>query len=461
VIVLEAVPEDQEILVAWNDLVFRMERPEVFFTHQWALAASRAFSASLFPKIFLMYEAGQLAGIAAMATTLKSPGTAFFLTASTADYCDIVSAPEIRPAILTALLEQMKDMGVRDLVLANVPAESSTLRALAASARSQGFHIHDRPGYDCGIISLGDAAQRQDVLRSVCLLRLSTEEACADPSVKKVDLGLGDEPYKARFCNSVSSTRYVQLSRSVSGHLAAVGRHRLVSNISSFPVLESHLRRTRLVGRQRRILKMSMATVVRRLLTRARSKIISKKELAFFEAPQMTVQESERASLNPICWENLALAAMHNSDDERTLEYLARSGRRLRTGETDGYCLQAQEIQASHFLWVAPYDGFHSSELDSTLESSDSNAVILFDCFTPTTLRKCGHYSTAIRLAAAALQKQQRHVWIFSAIDNNRSLNGIVKAGFVYRFSLARNRWFGNATFSRHPREFLTRALET
>jgi hypothetical protein len=45
-------------------------------------------------------EAGQLAGIAAMATTLKSPGTAFFLTASTADYCDIVSAPETRCAIV-------------------------------------------------------------------------------------------------------------------------------------------------------------------------------------------------------------------------------------------------------------------------------------------------------------------------------------------------------------------------
>jgi hypothetical protein len=71
VIVVGAVPKDQEIQAAWNNLVFRMERPAVFFTHQWALAASRAFSVSLSPQILLMYEASQLAGIAAMATTLK------------------------------------------------------------------------------------------------------------------------------------------------------------------------------------------------------------------------------------------------------------------------------------------------------------------------------------------------------------------------------------------------------
>lgn len=575
VIVLEAVPEDPQMLVAWNDLVFRMERPEVFFTHQWALAASRAFSASLSPKIFLIYETSRLAGIAAMATTLRSPDTAFFLTASTADYCDIVSAPEARPAILTALLEQMKGMGVQDLVLANVPAESATLRALAATAHSQGFHTHDRPGYDCGIIALEDKAQRQEVLHSVsrkvkekrelkklnqlgrvcvknlskehldtglqaifaahisrflatnrlsplihaerrlfltelcqllssagwlrvsqlevdglaiawnygflfdtrwfwylptfliryeevspgsCLLRLLTEEACADPTVTKVDLGLGDEPYKARFCNSVSSTRYVQLSQSVSRHLANVGRYCLASNISSFPVLESQLRngRGRLRGQN-----MSMVAIVTRLLTRVKRKILSKNDVAFFEAPEMSVQASGGASLNFICWENLALAAMQNSDDQRTLDYLARSGRRLRTGEMAGYCLQTQELKALHFLWVAPYDGFYLSELDFTLESSDSSAVILFDCFTPTELRKCGHYATAIRLAAASLQRQQRHVWIFSAIENAPSLIGIAKAGFVYRFSCSRNRRFGKVPISGQPREFSSTAFET
>jgi len=61
VTVLEKIPEDPEIILAWNNLVFRMERPEVFFTHQWALASSRAFSDSLSPLTFLVHESGSLA----------------------------------------------------------------------------------------------------------------------------------------------------------------------------------------------------------------------------------------------------------------------------------------------------------------------------------------------------------------------------------------------------------------
>jgi hypothetical protein len=134
--VREKIPEDPEIILAWNNLVFRMERPEVFFTHQWALAASRAFSDSLCPLIFLVYESTQLQGVAALATNRDAPDTAFFLTASTADYCDIVSAPETRGAVLAAVIEEMNSLNVRDLVLANVPAESHTLGAIAAVARS-------------------------------------------------------------------------------------------------------------------------------------------------------------------------------------------------------------------------------------------------------------------------------------------------------------------------------------
>jgi hypothetical protein len=73
-----------------------------------------------------------------------------------------------------ALLERMKDLGVRDLVLANVPAESQTLTALTRIARSQGFHIHDRQRYNCGIIAFSDTAQRQDILQA--LLRKEKEK---------------------------------------------------------------------------------------------------------------------------------------------------------------------------------------------------------------------------------------------------------------------------------------------
>jgi len=32
------IPEDPHLKLQWNNLVERMERPEVFYTHEWAWA---------------------------------------------------------------------------------------------------------------------------------------------------------------------------------------------------------------------------------------------------------------------------------------------------------------------------------------------------------------------------------------------------------------------------------------
>ncbi|MGD0792726.1 MAG: GNAT family N-acetyltransferase [Terriglobales bacterium] len=568
VTVLEKIPEDPEIILAWNNLVFRMERPEVFFTHQWALAASRAFSDSLRPLTFLVYESGRLGGVAAMATNRESPDTAFFLAASTADYCDIVSEAETRGAVLAAVLEEMNKLSVRDLVLANVPSESHTLRAIPAVARSHRFHLHERPAYDCGVISLGDREQRHAVLQSVvrkerekrglkklgqlgpihlahlsteqiemglesifsaqisrflatnrlsplirpqrrfflmelgrllssagwlkvsqlevngrpvawnygfrffdswfwylpafqiqyeesspgsCLLRLLTEEACADSLVKRLDLGLGDEAYKERFSNAICSTRYVQLSKSMPRHLANVGRHWLAASSRRFPVMDKQLHSGRdwLRGLQIRIGKTGVAATATYALTRAKRSLVSEDEIVFLEAPQMKISENESVTLSPLGWEHVASAAMNNADDEQTLEYLVRCAQRLRQSRATGYFLQGQGTQPSHFLWVDLYDGFHLSEINARLESSDPSAAMIFDCWTPVAQRGHGNYAAAIRLAAAYLQKQQRQVWIFCAAKNESSLRGILKAGFVYRFSLVRSRTLCHTTLSR------------
>jgi CelD/BcsL family acetyltransferase involved in cellulose biosynthesis len=568
VIVLEKIPEDSEIILAWNNLVFRMERPEVFFTHQWALAASRAFSDSLCPLTFLVYDSGQLSGVASLATNRESTDTAFFLTASTADYCDVVSSPETRGAVLAAVLQEMKRRNVRNLVLANVPSESRTLRALAVVAGSHHFHLHERPAYNCGVIRLGDKEQRQAVLRSVlgkdlekrglkklsqlgpirithlnreqldvglqsivdaqisrflatnrlspliqpqrrfflaelgrllssagwlkvsqlevdsrpvawnfgfrffdswfwylpafqvqyeksspgsCLLRLLTEEACADPSVNRLDLGLGDEAYKERFSNAVCSTRYLQLSKNMSRHLVNVGRNWLAASAGRFPLVDKRIRKGRnsFHSLQGRIATTGVVATATHVLTRAKTSLLSEDEVAFFEAPQLNPSENESSALSSLAWENIAFAAMSNADDEPTLEYFARCAQRLRRGSATGYFLPGQGTQPSHFLWVSPYDGFHLSEIDSRLESSDPSAFMIFDCWTPAAQRSQGNYARAIRSAAAYLQKQRRQVWIFSAVSNQPSVRGIMKAGFMYRFSLVRSRRLGQTTLSR------------
>ncbi len=568
VTVLEMIPEDSETILSWNNLVSRMECPEVFFTQQWALAASRAFSHSIRPLTFLIHESGQLVGVAAMATNRRSPDAAFFLAASTADYCDVVSAPETRCQVLKLVFDELNKRNVRDLVFANVPLESNSLQAIRSAARSHGFHFNERPAYDCPVILLGDNEQRQTVLRSVlrkqqekrglkelsqlgpvrithlteeqldagiqaifaaqisrflvtnrfspligserriflmelgkllscvgwlrvsqlevngrpiawnygfrfhdswfwylptflvqyadsspgsCLLRLLTDEACSDPSVKRLDLGLGDESYKARFCNAHHSTRYVQLSLSMPRHLANVGRYWIAASTRRFPAVDQRLRRGReLVQRLRsRIHKTGVIASAKHGLSSAKRRLIFKDELIFFEAPQMQVPQSESLSLRLLDWDFIALAAIGSADDEQTLEYLARCAQRLAQGNSVGYVLPGKGTEPLHFLWVDAYDGFYLSEINSKLESRDPSAVMIFDCWTPAAQRGHGHYATAIRLAASQLQKQQKQPWIFSAVRNESSIRGILKAGFVYRFSLVSSRKLGKTTLSR------------
>ena len=113
VTVLKEIPEDPDLSEAWNTLVLAMDNPEVFFTYQWALAAGRGFREHLTPLLFLMHDSDQLVGVVALAIDPKAPRAAFFLTSSTADYCDIVSTPANRKTVLLALLEEIRKQPVR------------------------------------------------------------------------------------------------------------------------------------------------------------------------------------------------------------------------------------------------------------------------------------------------------------------------------------------------------------
>ena len=47
------IPEDPKLLRQWKELALRMERPEVFYTCEWALAVQSAYRDSLKPLLFL------------------------------------------------------------------------------------------------------------------------------------------------------------------------------------------------------------------------------------------------------------------------------------------------------------------------------------------------------------------------------------------------------------------------
>lgn len=567
--VLEEIPDDPQLAAAWNDLVLRMERPEVFYTYQWARAASWAFAAGTRTLLFLAYEADRLCGVAALGVNPTSSAQgAFFLTASTADYCDILSEPAMRGAVMAAIFAELPGFGVHDLVLANVPSDSGTLRDLPRIARSHGFHFHERPAYDCGVILFGGAPERQDLLQFVkrkerenrglkkmaqmgrvqvahlttepserdlapifsaqivrflatqrisplvyrerrnfltelsrllgragwlkisrlevsgealawnygfrfhdswfwylptfqlqsehlspgsCLLQLLIQEGCSDPAVKRLDLGLGDESYKRRFANSAYATRHVELSRRSTRHMAKAGRHLLVSSVQKSPELEKQLRKNRdqLRSLQKRLHETGLAATVGHALGRAVHKVNAEDEVLLFEAPPLHVVGDENIRLVPMDWKQFADAAIEHAEDSQTLLYLLRSAERLRRGGLPGYVLQRGDGPSLHFLWIGDVDGFHLAEIDHRLESGDGVAAMIFDCWTPVAHRAKGYYSVAIQLAAASLQRQDRQAWIFSAATNHSSTRGIVKAGFVYRYSLVRKRRWGRSTVTR------------
>lgn len=75
---------------------------------------------------------------------------------------------------------------------------------------------------------------------------------------------------------------------------------------------------------------------------------------------------------------------------------------------------------------------------------------MIFDCWTPPADRGHGYYATAIRLAAVQLRKEGREAWIFSGATNIPSLQGVLKAGFQYRFSFLRRTRLGYSVITRN-----------
>ncbi len=191
VTVLEEIPEDSALARGWNQLVERMEHPEVFFTYQWALAVSRTFQATLTPLLFLMYDANELCGVATLATHEETRASASFLAASTADYCDIVSTPQTRRDVLACLLQEVRKMGVRHLVLSNLRSDSFTWKELSTVSRAQRLHLAWRPAHEIGLVEFGSEEQRATTIRTVArkkTIRASLKELSKRGSIRLTHL---------------------------------------------------------------------------------------------------------------------------------------------------------------------------------------------------------------------------------------------------------------------------------
>jgi CelD/BcsL family acetyltransferase involved in cellulose biosynthesis len=166
IVLLRKIPEDSSLQRRWNDLVLQMELPKVFYTWEWALAVQSAYQASLNPLVFLGYDADDLVGVVCLNTD-PSEQNVSFLNATTADYCEFLSHPQRRAEFVDAVFAELQKLGVGNLILASLPADSATPAALRSAAKKYRFHLYIRPSASCPQVELGSTEQRQELKTTV------------------------------------------------------------------------------------------------------------------------------------------------------------------------------------------------------------------------------------------------------------------------------------------------------
>jgi len=160
------IPDDPRLQRQWNDVALQVERPEVFYTCEWALAVQSAYRTSLKPLLLLGYEGDDLVGVASLAMDPAAQNISFLAT-TTADYCEFLSPPQRRPEFVDAVFAELRNTSAAGMTLANLPADSQTPDALRSAARKYGFHVYIRPAYLCAQVELGSGDQRQELKASL------------------------------------------------------------------------------------------------------------------------------------------------------------------------------------------------------------------------------------------------------------------------------------------------------
>ncbi len=561
--VLEELRDDAELRGCWNKLVQHMERPEVFYTYEWAQAVERAYGNLLRPFILLGYEGESLVGIVTFARENAARDAVVFLAAATADYCDFLSEPGRRHEFVSAVFCELRQRQIAKVTLANLPADSSSVAAIHDAASHAHYHLFSRPAYVCARVVLGSAEQRaalkqvtarkkmlrrnlralqkqapvafrhdarweeiepflesfvrahvarflmtgrvsnltrrerrvflrelalslsrsgwatlssmqvgnvpiawnygfqfagswfwyqptfsstyEDFSPGFCLLSNIVETACDRPDVEVLDLGLGAEGYKDRFATSNRQTLHLVLHQAFASHLHAVLRYHAATIAKASPRVEDWIRGTvsSTTALSVRLREMRVSGLLRWLSRRIWHSLFAFDEVLFFDWSQESYvpRESRGLTLRPLDADVLGVAVIHYAEDPSTHLYLLRSAQRFRSEHDRGFALITAEGTPVHFCWVNDYEGFEMEELGRTLHAPGPEAVMIFDCFTPVSVRGNGFFSDAIAALALQLQAAGKTPWIFAAATNQASVRGIEKSGFTYKFSLARKRF--------------------
>jgi CelD/BcsL family acetyltransferase involved in cellulose biosynthesis len=160
-VLLREIPEDADLRRQWNQLVEQLDKPQVFYTYEWALAVQRAYGETLHPLIFLARdEREELCGVAALAVDERN--NVSFLCATTGDYCDFLSPGQCKPAFIEMVFSELRRQGLGKITLTNLLADSDSVAAIRQAAGRLAYHHFARTAYVCTQVVLNKLELRPD-----------------------------------------------------------------------------------------------------------------------------------------------------------------------------------------------------------------------------------------------------------------------------------------------------------
>jgi hypothetical protein len=266
-------------------------------------------------------------------------------------------------------------------------------------------------------------------------------EACDDPAIHVVDLGLGAEGYKDRFANAIRRTCDVRLDRSALPHLVTIMRYNASALVKKYPRFEGRVRAViaRVASLRKRHKRGGLSNLLMWALRRLGASILSSTEVIFCSWAGEASSLPADFNFQSLDVDTLATAALSYADDDATLAYLMRSAERLKDKSSVGFALFSKG-EPVHFCWLGAFEGFFTDELRVQLTAPDDRADLIFDCWTPSLGRGRGYYGIALAAVARRSLDQGRNPWIFSATTNAASVRGIEKSGFQPAYLLVRRK---------------------
>lgn len=281
-------------------------------------------------------------------------------------------------------------------------------------------------------------------------------EYVKEKRLQKLDFTVGDEAFKDRFSNCVTTNFTVRIFRR--GPYGAVQSVALKTKASAkkHPAIYGAVKKA---FSQTRCLYDEFQSAVRRhgilrfgqklATSTCRNLIFSRDAVLVFASEGAGMDLAENGlELKPGTLGELARLAETHGDFLDTRK-LSQARQRLRRG--DKLLIARKNGKFAHVAWVGlrPEIAAGSEVGDQCRIPLKTPSAVIYDCWTAPSMRGQGIYPSALRAIVAQNQPETPQHWIYCHLRNVASMRGIEKAGFQLRYRMERIRLLRCLTLNR------------